>query len=179
MRYDERCPRPCPSGQAPFLKGKTTQRSVVTPATGTIALQPTDPGPVSQHRRPGRSGDDAMEQPVLPNLDPIPARGSGAVEGSLLQAAFLSTYVPRRCGIATFTRALTAAPRPPPDGDGRERLVPHVAAMHLDDVELAYPSEVRLVLPAADRAAYLHAARTLSQSASGVSIPHADGLCGG
>src|SRR3970040_2065935 len=170
MRYDARCQRPCPSGQAPFLKGETTQRSVVTPAAGTIALQPTDPGPVSQNRRPGRSGDDAMEQPVLPNLDPILARGSGAVEGSLLQAAFRSTSVPRRCGIATFTRDLIAGIRASLDGDGRERLVPHVAAMHLDDVELAYPSEVRLVLPAADRAAYLHAARTLSQRRSGGSI---------
>ena len=119
------------------------------------------------------------EQPVLPNLDPLPARGSGAVEGSLLHAAFLSTYVPRRCGIATFTRDLIAGIGASLDGNGRSRLIPHVAALHLDDVELAYPSEVRLVLPAADRAAYLHAARTLSQSASVVSIQHEYGIYGG
>src|SRR3972149_4887950 len=71
-----------------------------------------------------------MGQPVLPNLDPIAARGSGAVEGSLLQAAFLSTYVPRRCGIATFTRDLIAGIRASLDGDGGERLVPPPRARH-------------------------------------------------
>ena len=120
-----------------------------------------------------------MGQPELPGFERTPGRLSAAFDASPLRAAFVSTYVPRRCGIATFTRDLIAGIRASVDGDGRERLVLDVAAMHLDDMDLAYPSEVRLVLPAADRAAYLHAARTLSQSASVVSIQHEYGIYGG
>ena len=120
-----------------------------------------------------------MRQPELPGFEGTSGRPSDAFNASPLRAAFVSTYVPRRCGIATFTRDLIGGIRASRDGDGREQLVLHVAAMHLDDVELAYPSEVRLVLPAADRAAYLHAARTLSQSASVVSIQHEYGIYGG
>jgi len=83
--------------------------------------------------------------------------------------AFVSTYPPRRCGIATFTRDLANAV-----GD-RE-----IVAIHRTGDRILYPLEVTRLVQADDRSDYLRAADAVSASgASVVSIQHEYGLFGG
>ncbi len=82
---------------------------------------------------------------------------------------FVSTYPPRRCGIATFTRDLAAI-----TGD-RE-----IAVLHPLDGPDAYPVEVRQRIRRDVRADYLRAAIALNRSeASVVSVQHEYGIWGG
>ena len=126
-----------------------------------------------------------MEQPLLPGFDRVVGlRGRTAIGDRTLQAGFVSTYVPRQCGIATFTRDLLAGMHEAVEdaggaGDGRAGIRAHVAALHVDETDLAYPPEVRVVVDAEDPAAYRHAARTLDEHVSVVSLQHEFGIFGG
>jgi glycosyltransferase involved in cell wall biosynthesis len=83
--------------------------------------------------------------------------------------AFVSTYPPRHCGIATFTRDLSAAV-----GD-RE-----IVAIHGPGDRVLYPLEVTGRIEADDRSDYVRAADQVSASGvSIVSIQHEYGLFGG
>jgi glycosyltransferase involved in cell wall biosynthesis len=83
--------------------------------------------------------------------------------------AFVSTYPPRRCGIATFTRDLAGAV-----GD-RE-----VVAIHRPGDRILYPLEVTGLVQVDDRSDYLRAADQVSASGvSVVSIQHEYGIFGG
>jgi glycosyltransferase involved in cell wall biosynthesis len=129
-------------------------------------------------------GGEAVEQPLLPGYARVVGlRGQTAIGDRTLQAGFVSTYVPRQCGIATFTRDLLAGMLEAVDddgaGDGRGGINAHVAALHADDGELAYPPEVRVVVDAGDPAAYRAAARVLDERVEVVSLQHEFGIFGG
>jgi len=85
------------------------------------------------------------------------------------RVAFVSTYPPRRCGIATFTRDLAAAV------GNRE-----IMAIHRAGDRVLYPLEVTGLISAHDRWDYIRAADRVSASGvSVVSIQHEYGLFGG
>jgi glycosyltransferase involved in cell wall biosynthesis len=85
------------------------------------------------------------------------------------RVAFVSTYPPRRCGIATFARDLAAAV-----GD-RE-----IIAIHRSGDPVLYPHEVTGLVRADERSDYLRAADRVSASGvAAVSIQHEYGLFGG
>ena len=82
---------------------------------------------------------------------------------------FVSTYPPRRCGIATFTRDLAAV-----TGD-RE-----IAVLHPPAGPDMYPLEVKHRIRRDVRADYFRAASALNRSAAGVvSVQHEYGIWGG
>jgi glycosyltransferase involved in cell wall biosynthesis len=86
-----------------------------------------------------------------------------------LEIAYASTYPPRRCGIATFTRDLAAA-----TGD---RLI---VALQPPDGPAAYPSEVRHIIRRDHRDDYLRVAAALNRSdVRVVSVQHEYGIWGG
>jgi glycosyltransferase involved in cell wall biosynthesis len=85
------------------------------------------------------------------------------------RAAFVSTYPPRRCGIATFARDLATAV-------GNSEIV----AIHRSEDRILYPLEVTGRIAAESRPDYLHAADMISSSGvEVVSLQHEYGLFGG
>ena len=123
-----------------------------------------------------------MARPLLAGLDRIVGvRGDTAAADGPLRAGFVSTYVPRQCGIATFTRDLLDGMRQAADDDrfaGRA-IEAHIAALHVDEDALRYPPEVRVVVDAGDPEAYRAAARVLDDHVSVVSLQHEFGIFGG
>lgn len=93
------------------------------------------------------------------------------------KVAFVASYPPRQCGIATFSSDLIRAIR---------LNVPQVEALVVamenqpGGPKRAYGEEVRLVIPQTDRASYTQAARYINHSgAQIVCIQHEFGLFGG
>ena len=85
-----------------------------------------------------------------------------------MRTAFVSTYPPRRCGIATFTSDLAAAI------GGSE-----IAVLHPGDDPPFYPSEVEHRIRKEALSDYVRTARSLSDCADVVSIQHEYGIWGG
>ncbi|HEX5589245.1 MAG TPA: glycosyltransferase [Candidatus Limnocylindrales bacterium] len=113
---------------------------------------------------PHLNGSVAPVAPCTPPSDAEPAERSVAI----VRIAFVSTYPPRRCGIATFTHNLAAAT------GSRE-----VVALHPAGQTLPYPIEVHHRIRRDEPGDYPHAARSLDACVDVVSIQHADGLWGG
>jgi glycosyltransferase involved in cell wall biosynthesis len=94
-------------------------------------------------------------------------------------AAFVNTYPPRRCGIATFAQDLTIAI------SGRDSGLVHGRAMAVDVVAVdaerrGFPAEVRFRLDPDVRSEYLDTARRLNERAYDVvSVQHEFGIYGG
>jgi glycosyltransferase involved in cell wall biosynthesis len=84
------------------------------------------------------------------------------------RVAFVATYPPRRCGIATFTRDLASAV-----GNSE------VSVIHPPDQTLLYPVEVKAKIRRDVLADYRLAGRRLSRSVDVVSIQHEFGIFGG
>jgi glycosyltransferase involved in cell wall biosynthesis len=99
-----------------------------------------------------------------------PARPRDRSERSpiITRTAFVSTYPPRRCGIASFTQDLARAT------GGAE-----IVALHPDDTGSPYPHEVRHRIHKHARADYTATARALSGSVDVVSVQHEYGIWGG
>jgi len=90
--------------------------------------------------------------------------------------AFISTYPPRQCGIATFTADLVSAVRRWTGG----RLRTVVIAVDEPEQELRYPEEVKFVLNQNDPADYVRAAEFLNYNrVRAVSVQHEFGIFGG
>lgn len=90
--------------------------------------------------------------------------------------AFLGTYLPRKCGIATFTHDLRAAVVGPQDDEGA---CPVIA---INDVArpYEYPPEVRFEIAEQDLASYERAAEFLNRSGVDVvCVQHEFGIFGG
>jgi glycosyltransferase involved in cell wall biosynthesis len=94
----------------------------------------------------------------------------GSTERSFLIArtAFVSTYPPRRCGIASFTNDLAAST------GGRE-----VVALHPPGQTLPYPIEVHHRIRRDELTDYTDVAQTLQRCVQVVSIQHEYGIWGG
>lgn len=82
--------------------------------------------------------------------------------------AFVSTYGPKRCGLATFTGDLRAAL-----GDDRNVVIA------VDDVDRDFPQEVVGRILKSDRTSYLDAARLVNSNWDAVSLQHEYGIFGG
>ncbi|MDD3628728.1 MAG: glycosyltransferase family 4 protein [Actinomycetota bacterium] len=92
-----------------------------------------------------------------------------------LNTIFISSYVPRKCGIATYTRDLVHA---------IELINPYckldIIAMVKPGERIKYPSEVKLKINQDDINSYIKAARNINKSAADiVVIQHEFGLYGG
>jgi glycosyltransferase involved in cell wall biosynthesis len=108
---------------------------------------------------------------VRPPIGDDPASGT-----RLPSIAFLATYVPRQCGIATFTRDLVEGLR----ADGRTDDGIRVVALERRGDRLAYPPVVRHRLSEGDRAEYRRLAATLeADGVEVVCIQHEYGIFGG
>jgi glycosyltransferase involved in cell wall biosynthesis len=116
-------------------------------------------------------------QSTLQGKPDQPPTGDDRASGTGLPSiAFLATYVPRQCGIATFTRDLVEGLRANGRTDGRLRVI----ALERRGERLAYQPIVRHRLPESNRAAYRRLAATLE--ADGVEIvcvQHEYGIFGG
>jgi glycosyltransferase involved in cell wall biosynthesis len=86
----------------------------------------------------------------------------------MVRTAFVSTYPPRRCGIATFTSDLAAA-----TGGGE------IAVLHPGDDPPFYPSEVEHRIRKEEPFDYRRTARSLNDCVDVVSIQHEYGIWGG
>jgi len=86
----------------------------------------------------------------------------------MIRTAFVSSYPPRHCGVATFTHNLAAAV------GGRE-----IVALHAADLPTPYPLEVHHRIRRDDPDDYTRTARTLRACADIVSIQHDFGIWGG
>lgn len=87
---------------------------------------------------------------------------------SIVRTAFVSTYPPRRCGIATFTHDLAAA-----TGGGE------IAVLHPAEQPPFYPVEVEHRIRKDLASDYVRTARSLSDCVDVVSIQHEYGIWGG
>jgi len=87
---------------------------------------------------------------------------------SIVRTAFVSTYPPRRCGIATFTHDLAAA-----TGGGE------IAVLHPLEQPPFYPVEVEHRIRKDLASDYVRTARSLSDCVDVVSIQHEYGIWGG
>src|SRR3989344_1032739 len=88
---------------------------------------------------------------------------------------YISSYIPRQCGIATYTKNLTNA---------INLLNPYhlaeIVAVNRKQERLNYPGEVKWVLNDQKRADYLKAAELINRSGADlVSLQHEFGLFGG
>ena len=86
----------------------------------------------------------------------------------IVRTAFVSTYTPRRCGIATFTSDLA-----------RVTLDSEVAVLHPSGSALTYPLKVHHRIRKHDIADYRRAAQDLNRCVDVVSIQHEYGIWGG
>ena len=87
---------------------------------------------------------------------------------AIVRTAFVSTYPPQRCGIATFTDDLSAA------AGGRE-----IVALVPPQRGMPYPIEVHHRIRRDERADYVQTARALAACVDVVSIQHEYGIWGG
>lgn len=102
-------------------------------------------------------------------VPPIASRGGEA------RIAFVGTYPPRRCGIATFTRDLSQAV-----GAAGERVRTMILAVTDPGGQYEYPEEVKYELRQAVKGDYARAAEFVNYSdARLVSVQHEYGIFGG
>lgn len=103
------------------------------------------------------------------------AAGMSRTQDDDLPIAFVGTYPPRRCGIATFTRDLGEA-----TAMASERVLPMTLALTDPGGQYEYPGDVKYEIRQAVRADYAHAAEFVNYSdVKLVSIQHEYGIYGG
>lgn len=81
--------------------------------------------------------------------------------------AFVSTYTPQRCGLATFT------------ADLRNSTGVNHPVIAVGEEDCAYPEEVRFRIEKHDRVSYLEAARIVNERWDAVCLQHEFGIFGG
>jgi glycosyltransferase involved in cell wall biosynthesis len=101
-------------------------------------------------------------------LVPRDQRGRPGRRFTIVRTAFVSTYPPRRCGIATFTNDLAATTH------GRE-----IAVLHPTGQATSYPREVHHRIRKDERADYVTTAQSLNRCVDVVSVQHEYGIWGG
>lgn len=123
-----------------------------------LASLPVTPGAVRARAGASFRADRPSEQPESP-----PERSP-----AIVRTAFVSTYPPRRCGIATFTHDLAGA-----TGGGE------IAVLHPDEDPPFYPAEVEHRIRKDVDSDYVRTARSLNDCVDLVSIQHEYGIWGG
>ena len=145
-------PQALPVGQARFIRNENARDLV--------------PGVVARMRSAGMLADVPADNPRL--AEPV-----AAVKASL-RMAFVGTYPPRRCGIATFTRDLAQAV-----GSAGEQL-PMTLALTEPGGRYEYPPDVGYEIRQGVKGDYARAAEFLNYSdVRLVSIQHEHGIFGG
>ncbi|UCH33908.1 MAG: glycosyltransferase family 4 protein, partial [Armatimonadota bacterium] len=99
----------------------------------------------------------------------------GDATGAGPRVAYVSTFPPTQCGIATFTEDLTRAV-------DRQRTLPHsvIVAINTEEAPLTYSPHVRFTIDRNNQADYLEAAEYLNVSdVDLVSVQHEFGIFGG
>ena len=121
---------------------------------------------------PGRAG--ATGAPTASHADERGRSEQGGPDGDL-SIAFVGSYPPRQCGIATFTRDVSAA-----TGLAGEGVHPRIIALSDPGGRYEYPCEVRYEIRQGVRGDYARAAEFVNYSdARLVSIQHEHGIFGG
>jgi glycosyltransferase involved in cell wall biosynthesis len=112
-----------------------------------------------------------------PFLDHVSSHdGATPLRGRTLRIAFVGTYLPRKCGIATFTHDLRAAVT---GSQSHDTFCP-VVAVNDGMQPYEYPSEVKFEIVEQDLASYERAAEFLNRSAVDVvCVQHEFGIFGG
>jgi polysaccharide biosynthesis protein PslF len=92
-----------------------------------------------------------------------------------IRAIYISSYIPEKCGIATFTKDLTSTINVlNPDYPAE------IVAVHDDDLELDYPWEVKFKISQTNLENYHYASNYINQSSADiVNLQHEFGLFGG
>ncbi len=118
--------------------------------------------------------DEAFIRPPA-SLDDVQAAGTAQSPDRAIPVAFVGTYGPRRCGIATFTADLAAAVA----GHDR-RALPMVLAVTEPSGQYQYPAEVKFEIRQNVKADYARAAEFVNYSpVRMVSVQHEYGIFGG
>ena len=118
-----------------------------------------------------QTGAEALER----HRPDVVAEGAGEKAEAAIAVAFVGTYGPRRCGIATFTADLVSAVT----GNDR-RVLPMVLAVTEPSGRYEYPSDVKFEIRQNIKADYARAAEFVNYSdARLVSIQHEYGIFGG
>ena len=119
--------------------------------------------------------DDGVRGHSRPTLDVGPRIVSAESIDGAIAVAFIGTYGPRRCGIATFTADIAAAVA---GIDGRA--VPVVLAVTEPSGQYQYPAEVKFEIRQNVKADYARAAEFVNHSRVRlVSVQHEYGIFGG
>jgi glycosyltransferase involved in cell wall biosynthesis len=119
--------------------------------------------------------DGDVRSDSRPTADGAPRGVSAETIDSAIAVAFVGTYGPRRCGIATFTADLAAAVA----GNDR-RAVPVVLAVTEPSGQYQYPAEVKFEIRQNVKADYARAAEFVNHSRVRlVSVQHEYGIFGG
>jgi glycosyltransferase involved in cell wall biosynthesis len=94
-----------------------------------------------------------------------------------MKIAFIGTYTPRECGIATFTKNLVDSVVKKPTGDDIEGFV---VALNDYEQQYRYPEEVKFIIQQEQQADYLEAADYINLNGADVCIlQHEFGIFGG
>lgn len=110
----------------------------------------------------------AIAKPQSPRFTPL-KKGPKTV--------YIGTYLPRECGIGTFTANLVASML---DGTRNQESSGYVVALTDHDQEYAYPPEVKLTIQQEQQADYLEAANFINLSGADICIlEHEFGIFGG
>jgi len=92
-----------------------------------------------------------------------------------IRSIFVSSYIPRKCGIATFTKDLTSSLN-----DLNPESTAEIIAVDHDDSDLYYPWEVKYKVHRDNLDSYFQAAEYVNQSSADVvCLQHEFGLFGG
>jgi glycosyltransferase involved in cell wall biosynthesis len=92
-----------------------------------------------------------------------------------VKATYISSYIPRKCGIATFTKDLTTA-----INALNPQYLAQIVALQPEIENLTYPWEVKQIIAKQDVESYKEAARRINESdCEAVSLQHEFGLFGG
>lgn len=93
-----------------------------------------------------------------------------------MKIAYIGTYIPRECGIGTFTSNLVDSMINPPENNNEG----FVVAVNDHGLEYEYPKEVKLTIAQEQQSDYLKAAKYINLSGADVTIlEHEFGIFGG
>ena len=92
-----------------------------------------------------------------------------------IKVIYISTYIPQKCGIATFTKDVTTA-----INLINPKALAEIMAVVKEGEEVEFPWEVKYRIEYNNRQSYINAAEYINQSSCDVVlVEHEFGICGG